>query len=846
MRKLLLAGTAMALALVPGMALAQDAGAQQPVGAGNVPAAQDSTGQPPVAAGNAVPSQQASGIQDGSATADATAQTQASTGIQDIIVTAQRREESSQKAAIAISVVGGAGLIGAGIAQPERLNQLVPALTIANVGPSATSFIRGVGNFSVSVTSDPAVAFNYDGVYIGRLTATSTTFFDIDRVEVLKGPQGTLYGRNATAGAINVLPTQPKIGELSGYGTISYGNYHALVGEAAVNLPIGDNGAVRISGVINDRHGYESDGTSDDKSEGLRLQVKAKLTPALTARLSFDYSHLGGAGAGASYLNTYVCGAATPTTPGRTPHCIVTPTNIPRSDGILSARSQAFETSRNSAIAGRKYDPFPSLYQDSSFYGSNADIEYDTGVGTLTVIPAVRFDHVVNRNAGGGFPIANNQKDIQYSVETRFAGKVNLFDYTLGFFYYNEDAKLQAGTVASATSENFQDPTQVKTESYAPFLRLTANLTNRLRLVGGIRYTHDHKDFLAHGITIAETCNAGFTCPTAILPPAITSFYALPFAVPANQSATPSIPVRIAGPTPNTTIARTDIFFNNKLSNGHATYRGAVEFDLAPASLLYASYETGFRSGGFNNAVGLETFQPEYLDAFTVGSKNRFFDNRVQLNVEAFYWNYKNEQIAHAAVDALNRPGSYTQNIGKSKIKGVEAEGRVLVTKTTELTADVQYLDAKDKSFTYSTLGYPYTNCAVSPSTLPPLFGLVPFFNVNCAGQRSYNAPKWSVNLGGSQTVPLGDYKIVFGVDTAYKTKRYTYFDYATEQLQPSSWTTNAQVSFGPKDGHFSVQGFVRNIENDRLLTAPVAFGGVLTSFTTPPRTYGARLSVKF
>ena len=826
MRKMLLAGTALAMGTTPGLALAQDA-----------------TGQPPVAAGNAVPSQQASGIQDGSATADATAQTQGSTGIQDVIVTAQRREESSQKAAIAISVVSGAGITGAGITQPERLNQLVPALTIANVGPSATTFVRGVGNFSVAVTNDPAVAFNYDGVYIGRLTATSTTFFDLDRVEVLKGPQGTLYGRNATAGAINVLPTQPKIGELSGYGTVSYGNYNAFAGEGAINLPLGDNGAIRVSGVVNRRDGYDRGGTSDDKTEGVRIQAKARLTPDITARVSFDYSHIGGVGTGVTYLNTYACSAATPTTPGRTPNCVVTPLNIPRSDGNLSAASQAFETSRNSAVTGRRFDPFPNLFENSRFYGATGNFEWDTGKGVLTVIPAVRFDHVTNINPGGILVLRNDQKDIQYSVESRFAGKVSLFDYTLGVFYYHENAKLKNGTVPSATTENFQDPTQVRTESYAPFLRVTAHLTDRLRLVGGVRYTHDNKYFNAHGISIAETCNTGFTCPTAILPPPVTSYLALPFAVPTTVSPSPSIPVRIAGPTPNTTIARTDVFFNNQLSNGRVTYRGAGEFDLTPTSLLYASVETGFRSGGFNNAIGLETYEPETLTAFTIGSKNRFLNNRVQLNVEGFYWKYNNQQVAHAAVDNLLRPGSYTQNIGRSEIKGVEVEGRVLVTKTTEVTADVQYLDAKATSFTYSTVGYPYTTCAVAPAGFA---GFFPLFSVNCAGKQAYNSPRWSINIGGSQTVPVGDYKLVFGVDTAFKTSRYTYFDYALEQLQPASWTTNGQVSFGPANGRWSLQAFVRNIENNRLLTAPVAFGGVLASFTSPPRTFGGRVSVKF
>lgn len=765
----------------------------------------------------------------------------AKTGLADIIVTAQRKVETAQKAAVAISVVGGGDLTNSGITQPERLTQLVPALTISNVGPSATSFIRGVGNFSVSVTSDPAVAFNYDGVYLGRLTATSTTFFDIDRVEVLKGPQGTLYGRNATAGAINVLPTQPKIGQLGGYGTVSYGNYNALTAEGAINIPVGDNGAIRVSGVINRRDGYNLDGTSDDKSEGLRVQLKANLTPSLTARVAFDYSHLGGTGSGLTYFNTYACSAATPSTPGLTPHCVVTPTGIPRSDGNHSPRSQAFWQSLPAvAVAGRFRDPFPASYQDSNFFGATGEFSLDTGAGTLTVIPSARFDHVVNLNPSGGFPIANDQRDFQYSVETRFAGKISLINYTLGFFYYNEDAKLRSGSVTFGRSASYAAPTIVDTESYAPFARLTANLTPQLRLVGGIRYTHDAKTFDSHNITIAESCAPGFTCPTAILPTAVPYPNLLPFAIPTATSTTPLTPVTVAGPTPNTIISRTDIFFNNKLSSGQFTYRAAVEFDVAPRSLLYANFETGFRSGGFSSGVGYETFQPEYITAYTVGSKNRFFHNRVQLNIEGFYWRYRDQQVAHAFSDLIGRPGSYTQNIGRSTIKGVELEGRFLVTPTTTLRADVQYLEATNDDFTYKNLGYPYTNCAVSPTGSPAVF------SVNCSGLPSYNSPKLSLNLGAEQVVQLGEYKLVLQADTQYKSGRYTYFDYATEQFQPSSWTTNAQVTFGSAENRWSISGFVRNIENTRLLTSPIAAFGLLAGYSTPPRTYGVRVSAKF
>lgn len=810
------------------------------LGVPGLAAAQDKSAQPPVKAGESTTSPSGESTKS-SADISPEAQGVSSTGLGDIIVTAQRQSESVQRAAIAISVVGGADLTTSGITQPERLNQLVPALTISNVGPSATSFIRGVGNFSVSITSDPAVAFNYDGVYLGRLTATSTTFFDLDRVEVLKGPQGTLYGRNATAGAVNILPTQPKIGQTGAYATVSYGSYNALSAESAINLPLGEHGAIRVSAIINSRDGYNLDGTSDDKSQGLRVQLKANLTPNLTARVAFDYAHLGGLGAGLSYLNTYACSAATPSTPGLTPHCVVTPTGIPRSDGNQSPRSQAFWQSLPTGIAGRFRDPFPRNFQDSNYFGGTGDIVWDTGSGTLTVIPSARFDHVTNRNPSGGFPINNDQRDIQYSVETRFAGKISLFDYTLGFFYYNEDARLRSGSITSNRNASFAAPTIVDTDSYAPFARVTVHLAPQLRLVGGVRYTHDHKTFNSHNITIAEACAPGATCPTAILPTDVINYSLLPFAVPANQSVTPTTAMVIPGPTPSSLITRTDIFFSNQLSTGKFTYRGAAEFDVTPTSLLYASYETGFRSGGFSTGVGYETFQPEYLTAFTVGSKNRFLNNRVQFNVEAFYWKYRNQQVAHALFDNIGRPGSYTQNIGKSTIKGVEVEGRVLITPTTNLSADVQYLDAKNKSFTYQNIGYPYTNCAVSPVTGSPIL-----FNVDCAGLPGYNSPKFSINLAAEQTIPLGDYKFVFGADTQHKSGRYTYFDYATEQFQPSSWTTNAQVAFGPTSNKWSVQGFVRNIENDRLLAAPIAFGNLVSAYTTPPRTYGARVSIKY
>ena len=208
-------------------------------------------------------------------------------GIADIIVTAQRTEESAQKAALAIAVIKPEELIRQNITRAEDLSRIVPALVAtASGGPNTSFFIRGVGNTTANSYSDPAISFNYDGVYIGRPNSTQGFFFDLQRIEVLKGPQGTLYGRNATGGAVNVIPNRPVIGETSGKLQASYGNYDAIQAQGAVNLPIGDSGAFRLAGSYNKHDGYLSDGTADADQYSVRAQALAELTPNLTTRVA--------------------------------------------------------------------------------------------------------------------------------------------------------------------------------------------------------------------------------------------------------------------------------------------------------------------------------------------------------------------------------------------------------------------------------------------------------------------------------------------------------------------------------------------------------------------------------
>ena len=220
--------------------------------------------------------------------------------LQDIVVTAQRRAENLQRAAIAATAVSGDLLREAGVSNPRALTTLVPALQVSSAnGPYSNFYLRGVGNYNGNSLSEAAVAFNYDGVFIGRPSSTTGFFYDLERVEVLKGPQGTLYGRNATGGAINVIPRRPDL-NFSAEASAEYGNYDAVRLDAAINVPLAANAALRASGIVVRHDGYMDDGTDDQKDYGGRLQLRLDATPDLKLVVGLDYFHQAGNGIGST------------------------------------------------------------------------------------------------------------------------------------------------------------------------------------------------------------------------------------------------------------------------------------------------------------------------------------------------------------------------------------------------------------------------------------------------------------------------------------------------------------------------------------------------------------------
>lgn len=234
-------------------------------------------------------------------------------GLNVITVTAQRREESLQDAAIPINAVSGEELERTGVVDVTQLNKVAPALYVPESGGANVGyFIRGVGNFANNGYTNPAVAFNLDGVYIGRPSSTVASFLDVNRVEVLKGPQGTLYGRNATGGAVNVIPNAPRLGVLEGSVSAQYGNYDAIETTGVVNLPMGDRVAARLAGTYSERDGYYDDGTGAKEDLALRGQLFVEISPAADIRLSADYSTQKGTGPGIDIDGVYTFAPFTP------------------------------------------------------------------------------------------------------------------------------------------------------------------------------------------------------------------------------------------------------------------------------------------------------------------------------------------------------------------------------------------------------------------------------------------------------------------------------------------------------------------------------------------------------
>lgn len=690
----------------------------------------------------------------------------------EIVVTAQRRSENLQKAAVAVSAIGANALVDAGVSQAQDLTKLVPALKLSSgAGGSSQVVIRGVGNFIGNAYGEPAVAVNLDGVYLARSSGTAGLFYDLDRVEVLKGPQGTLYGRNATAGALNIIVKKP-VDAFEVSGLFEIGNYDLRRGIAAVNAPLGGGSALRVSGQITRRDGYFSDGYNDDRTESVRAQLKLVASDRLTALLAADYEHVGGNG----NIGVFA------------PFLADDPFTGPTKDGsndLLTAVSLGI-------TGGTNPDLLPKFnrngFIDIENYGFSATIDYDLGPVSLTVIPAYRKNEADYYQFAPGFPVTGHEDSRTTSIEARLASSDPdaRLKWLLGGYLFNEnqDFQLQANQGVA-----FSDTRPVlRTRSRAVFGQLTYSLTDAFRLTGGLRYTHENK-------TQAGTNNN----------------------------------VPLVG----------------ELKDDAVTWKVGAEFDAGPQSLIYANVGTGFKAGGFFGSLPPNTYKPERLTAYTLGSKNRLMNNRLQLNGEAFYWIYNDKQVSHLGPVL---PGGFdliTENAGKAEIYGFELEAVLRPVRGGNLTAGVQYLHSSYETFTYTqttVTGPVQSACPTTPLSPTAV-------TVDCSGRSLPLSPKWTVNLSYRQEFELaGGSRIEGQLGTRIESGYWTGEEYLPGEYQKSIMVSNATLGWTAPEGRISVTAYIDNIEDKAVkagsFVQPVL--GLPMVVLRPPRTYGLRVGVQF
>ena len=695
--------------------------------------------------------------------------------LQEVVVTAERRETNLQRTPAAVEVVSSATLDRQRIVQFTDLNTVLTNTQIVPIGTASQVIIRGIGNNFVDPRADPAVATSIDGLFYTRPLPVGFGFLDVARVEDLEGPQGTLYGRAAAGGAINIVNNQPTQ-KFGGYVQATGGNLDEHEFTGVLNVPIYDKLAVRLAYDRDIRDGYISDFYDDKDNDLFRLSAKWRPIDRLTIYAETNYDHNGGHG---QTPESYPCTGSRAWVAETPANCAALP---PGGATLLNGRE--------------------GTYVDSDL----VHVDYDLGWATATSISGFVGTHERSMfPEGSNFTDTFYSDNYDYSEELRLAGHDSasrqggfswqvgafLFDSTGDYFFHTQ----RPGNNLPPTGT--QQFSKIPQSSEAGYGQATYGITNRLRLTGGLRFTHDFK-----GITYSSS---------AYLPPFFTK---------------PSVP---------TTGEASD-------RTSKVTYKVGLEYDLAPGKLIYGTISSGYAPGGVNGGnpnVPLlpdttpAVFQPETITAYEVGSKNRFFDNRLQLNGAFYYYDFNNYQylfpsfvqgggIVHTV--AIEDAGSVTDY-------GLELNALLAATRNDRLSASL--------SLSHGTFGQLAFAGIALPST--------PTETDTPSGSELVNDPKWSALIGYEHTLPVNaDTFATFGVNSKLSGK-YLLIVASTvpADYQGSYVQTDANVALHLKDDKYQVRFFVKNIEN-----VPVNVYGEGAGFNLygilPPRTYGVTVTANF
>jgi iron complex outermembrane receptor protein len=804
-----------------------------------------------------------------------------------VTVTAQRREQSLQDAAIPLASFDQESLTRLGLETAQDLSQLSPSLGItAGGGPLTSIFVRGVGALTVNPQTDAAVSQNVDGVYLGRSSgAAGQSLYDLERIELLKGPQGTLYGRNATGGVINYIPKKPVLGENSGYAQAEFGDYSKVGLQGAANFAVSDNAAIRISGNYLNRDGYSDDGANDQDTLSFRGQLLVEPSDSLSIRVAVDHSEVDSKGPGGDLVGTFS------NVPGSLSD--YTPTGVAIDSGPTSDDANAIRLNTLHTPSFAPFQPIDNdnVFQDLSFTGVMAEINYGVDSGTFTFIPAYRESDQDYAFTGPGFaPAVTKEENSQTSLELRFATELDgSFNGIVGAFYIEEDI-----TTSGIFAQNYATPLQNYGnggESWAIFGQGTFDVTESFRLNAGIRYTDDSKyvegisdtfvtfcggspasgDFLTPGppfIPNAFNHGCNYIDPATGLPympahPLITDrdafiqyfvdqgliapdseatipgmgpppVYNYLLAPPPGFGTMPGAPAQIAA-----FVNVGDGVLSNKLDYSETTYRIGFEKDWGSDSLLYATFENGYRAGGVDLSSASPTYDPEYIDAFTIGSKNRFLGNTLQVNAELFYWQYDDQQVTYFTT--LDSASAFPIANGDATIQGLDVDVIWAATESTTISGNVQFLDSTyDSLELISDPGRGRFGC----DSLGVTDGVESY---DCSGKSLLYSPEFGADLTVNHIVALANFELSLTGNVSHRSEQQTNFILLDATESDAYTTLHLDATLSPYDARWALSIYARNVTDERYLkNLNTSNRGLAYSIFSPPRTYGVRFSAQF
>ncbi|HLY78878.1 MAG TPA: TonB-dependent receptor [Caulobacteraceae bacterium] len=717
--------------------------------------------------------------------------------VAEIVVTAQKTTQRLIDVPLTVNAVSGAALREAHVDQPMDLVSQVPNVDIKQNIPGAQEIIsiRGVGLDDFSATNNSTVGVYVDDVFLASFAQMDFNFYDLDRVEVLKGPQGTLYGRNSTAGAINVISARPALSGFSAEATAGYGNYDDFTADGYVNVPISDDLALRFSGKTDQQgEGYwfsrVLDGRLGRQNNLLgRAQALYKPNDRLTILFKLEGEHDRSSIGVGKFFGTIpaVAGAVCPD--------FSHPANCVNSHGYTDTTPNPFTGDWN----------HPAPY-DVDQLNATLHIDDDLGWAKLSSVTGyIDFKRGFYTDADAG-PTTDAEFDEndhvrQFSQELRLAGDLHGVKWLVGGYYSWDEVRTNTpGFLTDLFNTDVLITADQKTQTGAIFGQTEWPITQRLSLTTGLRYTDETRSYVG-GTTDTNPNGVSFLCFVAGA-------------------------CALGAPGPHVLS-----FENASIGDQNVSWRVALDFKPTDQSLLYVSATRGEKSGGFfdgitTNSAALAPFKPEILTDYEAGAKGEFWDRRLIAEASVFYYDYRDLQtqtFTSVGAVSLIKLG----NVPKASLYGLDA--------------DVSWRAAEGLTLK-AGLGLLHSSLGAFPTQIGGATVIIP------AGNKLPDAPALTFNGSVRYEHAVGASLIgAIQFDAHYEGAVFKEALNTPYLNADAYWIENAEASVSTANRAWTASLWVKNLSNTEYVTQATDDGlGMGYRVFNPPRTFGATISHRF